>query len=332
MTTPIIDVAGVLLDAECWELYLDGFAHKAPNYLRVFERRFIEMSGVERAEYREAAKRGPEAVVALMTESGAFDVDVDALATSLREQGVRRQVLLGNGPGLVNDRTAEFAAHDPELWEAWAGLEMDDGEAAVTELRRCVEERGMTGVGCVHFLDGSDPLSADSHLVYAEAERLGLPFWIHTGHNLSGTKPVDVCTWRHLDAIARAHPDLVIIAGHGGWPWILEMVAICQRHPNVYLEISTHRAPHMAVRGSGWDPLLAHGQATIRNKVLFGSVEWAHGMTPRELADEFDELDLAPGVAQAWLHDNAARVLKLKETAGAGVDTPSSAGYGGVHE
>ncbi len=327
MTVPIVDVSGVLLDAELWERYLHGFARSAPNYLRIFERRFSDMTGVDRRAYREASARGPEALVRLLVDSGGLEVDVDAHAASLRKQGVRRQVLLGNGPGLVNDRTADFADRHPDLWEAWAGLELRDPDAAIAELRRCVHERGMRGAACVHFLESSDPLSSASHRVYAEAERLGIPFWIHTGHNLSGTKPVDVCTWRHLDAIARAHPDLVILAGHGGWPWVLEMVAICQRHPNVYLELSTHRAPHMAAPGSGWEPLLAHGRATIRHKVLFGSVEWAHGMTPRALADEFEQLDLGTDVTRMWLHDNGARVLNLPPLAAA-VDSAADNNHG----
>jgi predicted TIM-barrel fold metal-dependent hydrolase len=327
MSTPIVDVAGVLLDAECWERYLYGFVHRAPNYLRIFGRRFAELAEVESDAYRAAAKRGPTAVVELLLSTGALDADPDALAASLREQGVRRQVLLGNGPGLVNDRTADFVDRHPDLWEGWAGLELGDPDGAIAELHRCVEGRGMRGAACVHFLDGSDPLAASSHRVYAEIARLGLPLWIHVGHNLSGVKAVDFCSWRHLDAIAIAHPQLKLVAGHGGWPWMLEMVAVCQRHPNVYLEFSTHRAPHMAVPGSGWEPIIAHGQATIRHKVLFGSVEWAHGMTPRQLADEVEELPLAPGVAQAWVHDNAARLLGLGPAPT--VDSASKANYGG---
>jgi hypothetical protein len=96
------------------------------------------------------------------------------------------------------------------------------------------------------------------------------------------------------------------------------MVAVCQRHPNVYLEFSTYRASHMAVPGSGWEPLLAYGRTTIRDKVLFGSVEWAHGLTVRELADEVAALDVEPAVIARWLHDNAANLLGISDHVCAG--------------
>ncbi|ADB50487.1 amidohydrolase family protein [Conexibacter woesei] len=312
----LVDMAGVVLDEACWEAYLLGFARDVPNYLHVFGERMTAMAGVDRREFRRAVVRDPEAAVGLLIDSGAFALDIDAHVADLERQGVRRQVMLGGmvplrDGGSFNGRVAEFAQRHPERLEAWAGLDFRDPDAALAELRTCVLERGMRGAGIAHFLDGSDPLAPGSHAVYAEAARLGVPFWIHAGHNLSGTRPVDFCTWRHLDAIARAHPDLVVIAGHGGWPWVLETVAICQRHPNVYLEFSTHRAPHMAVPGSGWEPLLAHGRATIRHKVLFGSVTWAHGLSVRELADEVVALDLGERVTAMWLHDNGARLLDL---------------------
>jgi predicted TIM-barrel fold metal-dependent hydrolase len=136
---------------------------------------------------------------------------------------------------------------------------------------------------------------------------------MHTGHNLSRTKPIDVCTWRHVDAIARGHPRLTIVCGHAGWPWLLETVAVCQRHPNVYVEFSTHRATNMAIPGSGFEPLLAYGRTTIRDKVLFGSVEYAHGLTVRELADEVAALGFEADVTSRWLHDNAASVLGITD-------------------
>ncbi len=318
MTQPIIDVAGVVFDQDCWEDYLRGFADTAPNYLRMFERRFRAMAGVDRDSYAAATRRGPHELVDLLLASGRFDVDIDAYAASLRAQGVRHQVLLGGAPTKrfsINDRVASFAAAHPDLLQAWAGIDTSEPDGGVGELRRCVGELGMKGAGIVHFLDGTDPLSDRSHELYGAATELGVPLWIHTGHNLSGVKPMDVCTWRHLDAIARAHPDLVLIAGHGGWPWMLEMVALCQRHPNVYLEFSTHLGSQMGVPGSGWEPLLAHGRATIRHKVLFGSVEWAHGLSPRALADQIQALELGPETDARWLHDNAAGLLDLPPAA-----------------
>ncbi|MFI6503082.1 amidohydrolase family protein [Nonomuraea typhae] len=310
----VIDMAGVVLDAESWESYLSWFAADCPGYLRLFGRRFCSLAGVRHEAYQDALERGPAEVVRLLLSTGRLDVDIDRYVEELAGGGVTLQVIHGGmtplrSGGLLNDRVAAFARRHPDRLHAWAGLSLRDEQAALKEMRRCVGDLGMRGVSVTHFTDAADPLSAASRAVYAEAEHLGVPVWIHAGHNLSPRVPVDHCAWRQLDAIARAHPDLVIVAGHGGWPWMMEMVSLCQRHPNLYLEFSTHRPAHMAAAGSGWEPLLAHGRATIRNKVLFGSVGWVHEMSAGELADEVRALPLDEGTVRRWLYGNAARVL-----------------------
>ncbi len=319
---PLIDLCGIVFDAECWEAYLRGFADGSPDYLRVFAGRFALMTGLDAAELVRLAEADPHGAVDALVATKAFGTDIDVHAEALARDDVRMQVIVGlTAPlpsgGTVNDRVAGFAARHPERLQAWAGLSLGGWEdrpgsdSAAAELRRCVEDLGMRGAALSHFIEAADPLGEESRAVYAEAERLDVPIWIHTGHNLSTHVPLDVCTWRELDAIARDYPRLRIVAGHGGWPWIPEMISVCQRHANVYLEFSSFRPVQMGQAGSGWEPLLAHGTSTIRSKVLFGSIDWIHAMTPRELADEVQDLPISPRVARAWLHDNAARMLRL---------------------
>lgn len=312
---PVIDVLAIVYDAACWEAYLRWFADNGPSYLGVFTRRFCQMTGVEVADYRAALSRDPHAAVDLLVASGKLGVDFGEHVSSLREQGVERQVLVGcpvplPGGGSLNERLAVLAAdHDGTLLP-WAGLSLRDPEQALAELRHCVLELGMTGAALTHFLDPADPLSPGAHRLYAEASRLGVPLWVHAGQNLFNRASMATCAWRDLDEIARAHPQLRLVAGHGGWPWVLETIAVCQRHPNVYLELSTHRAANIGAAGSGWEPLLHYGSTAIRRKVLFGSCEWVHGVPVGQLADEFAALDLDPRTLQAWLHDNALRLLE----------------------
>lgn len=312
---PVIDVLAIVYDAECWAAYLRWFADKGPAYLGVFARRFCELTGVELADYRAVLSRDPHAAVDLLVASGRLGVDFAEHARSLREQGVKRQVLAGcpvsiADGGTLNERLAALAGPYEGTLLPWAGLSLRDPDEAVAELRRCVLDLGMTGAAVTHFLDPSDPLSPGAHRLYAEAEKLGVPLWVHAGQNLSSQASVATCAWRELDEIARAHPKLRLIAGHGGWPWVLETVAVCQRHPNVYLELSTHRAANVGAAGSGWGPLLHYGSTAIRRKVLFGSCEWVHGVPVGELAAEFADLGLDQRTLRAWLHDNAARLLE----------------------
>jgi uncharacterized protein len=146
------------------------------------------------------------------------------------------------------------------------------------------------------FFDG---ISADDEFctgIYQRAEELGVPIWIHAGMTLASNRPMTLSTWADIDRLAVRFPELTIIAGHGGWPWVLEGMAVLQRHPNVYLDFSAYRPAYIGLPGSGWEPLLNYGQGILRDKILFGSVSWIHHLSIRELAEEVLELPIGADV------------------------------------
>ncbi len=309
-------MCGIVHDPECWEAYLGGFAEYAPSYLQTFGTRLCRIGGADPAEFALRLDADPTAAVQWLCAHPGWALDLDSYVARLRAAGVEHQVVMGGmrplrSGGVVNDRVAEFAARHPEVLQAWVNVDLTDPDAAIREVRRGIYQLGMRGVSVTHFLDVADPLSAGAHAFYAEVERLELPLWVHTGYNFSTRIPVDWCAWRQLDVIAREHPRLVLIAGHGGWPWVLETLALCQRHPNLHLEFSTHRARHMVRPGSGWEGLFGFGATAVRHKVLFGGVEWAQGATTEQLAAEVASCGIDNTVRDAWLYRNAARLLGL---------------------
>jgi uncharacterized protein len=315
---PVIDLCGVAYDEDCWRAYFLSFAQDVPGYLRFFGPSLAHNWGADPTRYARALERSPEDAVDVLIDGGLLTTTPDAHAASLREQGVVHQVLMGGSGDLpggdsINQRIASWVATDPDLFESWAGLDPRDPDAAVTELDTCVREYGMRGAAITPFWQGVDPNGAECHRIYARCVELGIPIWIHTGMNLASNRPLASSTWTDIDLVAVAHPDLVIVAGHGGWPWILEGMAVLQRHPNVYLEFSAHRPRIMGRTGSGWEPMLFYGKTLVRHKILFGSAAWVHRVTIADLAAEVEGLGLGDDVTDAWLHGNAARVLGLSD-------------------
>lgn len=311
---PVVDVCGIVLDADGWEAYLRRFARHAPHYLRVFWRTLATGAGADRDAVRAAiAADALDRVVDLLLAGGGLAVDVDAHVAALERDGIAVQAVhgfplpLADGTTL-NDRVAALTAPHRDRLEWWAGLSLDDPDP-VAELERCVEQLGARGASVIPFFDAADLLGPAADRLFARLAELELPLWLHTGQHFAIERPLDVCSWRHVDAIAGRHPRLKLVVGHGGWPWVGPLVAVCQRHRNVYLDLSTHRGPHMRATGSGWEPVLLHGRGSIRRQIVFGSTSWAHGLTPRQLADELITPDLDPRTARAWLHDNALRAL-----------------------
>lgn len=312
---PIIDVCGGVFDAVGWRSYLTRFAFEAPGYLRGFGRRLALRSGIAAEAYDDAVASQPETVVDMLVEHGGLAVSLEEHVHRLRQQGVVHQVLQGGSPDKydvdLNARVASWAAQAPDLLQAWCGLNLADPTGSVSELERCVGPLGARGVYLTPFFDGI-PADDDSCMcIYQRAEELGVPVWVHTGMTLASNRPISLSTWAHIDRLAVRFPELTLIAGHGGWPWVLEGMAVLQRHPNVYLDFSAYRPAYISRPGSGWEPLLNYGRSILSHKILFGSVSWVHRLTIRELADEVLDLPIGADAAHAWLHDNAARILGL---------------------
>ncbi|GAA4532339.1 amidohydrolase family protein [Nonomuraea ferruginea] len=313
MREPVIDVCEVVYDTECWTAYLRALATAAPRYLILFAGRLATLTGRDPGAVAAEAARDATGTADQLAAVLGRGFDIDHHVAALAETGVAHQVLHGGpwpiGDGTVNDRVASYAARHPDLLSAWAGVSFADPRAAISEARRALDDLGATGLSVIPFLDGVDPSGPEHAGFWRLAADRGVPVWLHCGQHFRSDVPIDVSAPRVLDRIAGAHPGLVLVAGHGGWPWVTEMLAVAQRHADVYLEFSSHRPARMGVPGSGWEALLALGTTSVRTRVLFGSTSWTQARPPAALADEVTRLGLPDDVVRAWLHDNARRLL-----------------------
>ncbi|WP_160165499.1 amidohydrolase family protein [Conexibacter woesei] len=307
-----MDVCATSMGPEGWKGMLGGLHAEAPAFLHALGGAYALAAGLAPAELRAQLRSDPSAAIERLAR--ALGTDVDADAEELRAGGVRRAVVHGStfplpGGGTVNDHVAARAARHPDLIDGWAGVDLRDAAAAVAEIDRCAA-LGMRGVTVIPFLAAVDAESAACRAVYEHAAARGLPVWLHCGFHPVGGRAMT--TPEQLDRIAAAHPRLALVAGHGGWPWVGELVAVLMRHPNVYLDTSAHDPARMAAPGSGWEPLL-HGLAgPLRRQVVFGSAALVHGRGWRDFAGGVPALGLPDALAAAWLYGNAARLLDLK--------------------
>jgi predicted TIM-barrel fold metal-dependent hydrolase len=147
--------------------------------------------------------------------------------------------------------------------------------------------------------------------LYTKAAELGIPVRIYSSMNYANDRPYDLGHPRHLDQIAMDFPELKIIGGLGGWPWVNEMVALVRRHPNLHVDTSAHRAKYLGQAGSGWEMLIQFGNTLIQDKVLVGMSAGLVGQPYETLIQEYLSLPLKDTVKEKWLYKNAARVFGL---------------------
>ena len=213
--------------------------------------------------------------------------------------------------GLPNDYYADIVKQYPDKFIGIAGIDPLKGMDAVREIRRSYD-LGLRGVALRPFMFGIPPTHPKMYPVYSTCVELDIPIWFHLSINYS-TNTMEVEKPIYLDVIAQDFPELKIIAGHGGWPWVGEMVAVAWRNPNIYIDIASYDPKYLAVPGNGWELLLNMGNSILQDRILFGSTWLFMGQTIKQLADGVRALPLKDEVKEKWLYHNAARLFGLEE-------------------
>lgn len=150
------------------------------------------------------------------------------------------------------------------------------------------------------------PLYADDRLLYPLYERCeaeGIVVLIMTGGNagpdLTYTNP------EHIDRVAADFPNLQIVATHGNWPHVQEIIHVAFRRPNLWI------SPDMYLNDSlpGLAEYVKAAQGFLQDRFLFGT---AYPMAPMvEYTRWFTALPIPPAAMDKILHANAKRLLGL---------------------
>ena len=148
--------------------------------------------------------------------------------------------------------------------------------------------------------------------LYEVCQQLHIPVWIHTAAHWWPDVPMDINHPMHVDRVATEFPQLKIIMGRAGWPWVTEAVMAAWRHPNVFIDTSGWQPGEMARIGSGFEPLFHYGAMHVAAKVLYGSQWHWTGKTMEELMEQFSKTPVPEGIRENWLGENATRLLDLK--------------------
>ena len=132
---------------------------------------------------------------------------------------------------IVNDGIAEFVAREPGRFVALGTVPMPDGREAAKELERCMKELGFKGAQVLTNVDGRELSDPEFAPFWAKAEELGALVVIHPNgfteakrlerfyfNNVIGN-PLETTIALHyliFDGVLERHPDLKILAVHGG--------------------------------------------------------------------------------------------------------------------
>ena len=239
-------------------------------------------------------------------EEPAEEIPVAATVRAMDEAGVAKALLSAwvapRNVMISNDEVAGFVAEYPDRLVGIGSVDISRPMQAVAEVRRCVEELGFKGIRVLPWLWELPPTDRLFYPVYAACCELGVPFCTQIGHT-GPLMPSEVGRPIYLDRVALDFPELVIVAGHIGYPWTDEAVAVATKHVNVYIDTSAwtvRRYPAQLV-----DYLRGNGA----RKVLFGSNYPM--IAPAKALEGLDDLHLSLETRALFLGGNAKRAYGL---------------------
>ncbi len=200
------------------------------------------------------------------------------------------------------EEVAEVVQQFPDRFAGLAGVDPFARMEGVREVERAVKEHGFVGAWYHPYGFG---ISLSHKLVYpfyAKCVELDVPIVVQTGHSAE-MMPSEMGRPLLLDEVALDFPELKIVAGHMGWPWVEELIALAWKHPNLYIGTTAHSPKY-------WDPSMVRFiNSRGRNKVLFGSDFPV--LYHKETRDQIEALGLREEAKQKLLRDNAVKVFRL---------------------
>jgi predicted TIM-barrel fold metal-dependent hydrolase len=231
---------------------------------------------------------------------------IDELVAAMDADDVAVALLAGwHGPQgslISNDEVAAAVETHPDRFRGVVGVDLTDPVGAVREIKRRTAD-GFVGVRVVPWLWNLPPNDRRYYPVYVACVEAGVPFCTQIGHTgpLRPSEPGRPIPY--LDDVLLDFPDLVVIGGHVGYPWIHEVLSLLMKYPNLYVDTSAyavHRLPPELV-----DFMCGPG----RTRVMFGT-NWPM-LSPARALERLDDLGLDEEATRLFLGDNARKVFGL---------------------
>jgi predicted TIM-barrel fold metal-dependent hydrolase len=204
----------------------------------------------------------------------------------------------------TNEDVARMSAAHPDRLIPFASVDPSMGRLAVDGLIHAVEELGCRGLKLVppvqHF-DFSDP---KHHPLWEAALDLDILVWTHTAHQKS--HPDSDARLGHpmlVEPVTLKYPELKIVLGHCGFPWVWETWSLVARRPNVYVDISAYPSLY---NHFPWD---AYSKADVETRVLFATDYPL--LSFEETRNALDAVSISEDFRSKILGENAAVLLGL---------------------
>ena len=203
---------------------------------------------------------------------------------------------------ISNEETAENAAQSGGRLKPVLSVNLDTPMEAVRDIRDGAKN-GFIGVRALPWLWGLPPNDRRFYPVYTACVEEGLPFCTQIGHTCPLRSSDVGRPIPYLEDVLLDFPELIVVCGHVGFPWVNELVTLLFKFPNFYIDTSAYTLARLP-------PDFVHVMKTAgKDRVMFGT-NWPM-IAPAHALKGLDQLALDDETRTAFLSGTARRVFNL---------------------
>ncbi len=184
---------------------------------------------------------------------------VDACVVLATLDGARDEVNanLGEYVGRHADRMVGFGVVDPT-----------EDRINDKTLIKLTETLGLKGFILYCSMSGFHPTHSRAMRFYGAAQEAGLPIFFHNGsHSLKASAILEYTQPYLLDEVARSYPDLKVIIGNMGVPFVEQTLSMVGKHERVFADLTIRPSKVWQT----YNIVVAAHERGVMDKLLFGS-------------------------------------------------------------
>ncbi len=168
----------------------------------------------------------------------------------------------------VNRKVAQYVDQHREKMTGFAVVDPTQDRLTDRAIVSLTERLGFKGLVLYCSLSGFHPAHSQAMRLYEAVGEAGLPVFFHNGgHHLDARAVLEYAQPFLLDDVARTFPELKIVIGNMGIPFVEQTLAMIAKHENVFADLTIR--PSMIWQT--YNIVVGAYEQGVMDKLLFGS-------------------------------------------------------------
>jgi predicted TIM-barrel fold metal-dependent hydrolase len=169
---------------------------------------------------------------------------------------------------IVNRRLSEYVDRHKDRMVGFAVIDPTQDRIDEKSVTTLVEKLGLRGLVLYCSLCGFHPAHTRAMRFYGLVREMGLPIFFHnSSHALNAGAILEYAQPFLLDEVARAFPEMRIVIGNMGVPFVEQTLSMLSKHEHVFADL-TNRPGKV---WQNYNIVVAAYERDVMDKLLFGS-------------------------------------------------------------